>query len=116
MVDRNRRFFLRVPVGYDEMSEADQHGAVMAMWREAMVQLGGDADRLMTARVAQDENSDDALRDCDRTAPGDRTGVALVHARAVAAPPVRGREEAVNSHRSWPLLRSALPTSPVIFT
>lgn len=60
MVDRTRRFFLRVPVGYDEMSEADQHGAVMAMWREAMVQLGGDADRLMTARVAQDENSDDA--------------------------------------------------------
>jgi hypothetical protein len=32
----------------------------MAMWREAMVQLGEDADRLMTARVAQDENSDDA--------------------------------------------------------
>jgi hypothetical protein len=32
----------------------------MAMWREAMVQLGEDADRLMTARVSQDENSDDA--------------------------------------------------------
>ena len=48
MVDRDRRFFLRVPVGYDQMSEAEQKAAAVAMWADAMVQMGEDPDRLIS--------------------------------------------------------------------
>ena len=38
MVDRDRRFFLRVPDGYE------QQATVMEMWREAIVQVGEDSN------------------------------------------------------------------------
>jgi hypothetical protein len=46
-------------VGYHEMTEEEQKDAAVVMWREVMTQLGEDAARLMTERVAQDENTDD---------------------------------------------------------
>jgi hypothetical protein len=59
MTDRGRRFFLKVPPGYFEMSQDQQKVAAVAMWRGVMVQMGEDPDKLMTERVAQDECSDD---------------------------------------------------------
>jgi len=60
MVDRGRRFFLRLPEHYFEMTEADQKAAALAMWRAAMTQLGEDPDRLISDRdTAQNENTDD---------------------------------------------------------
>lgn len=41
------------------MTEEEQKDAAVVMWREVMTQLGEDAARLMTERVAQDENTDD---------------------------------------------------------
>lgn len=36
------QFFLRIPPGFFEMSDAEQEAAAMAMWRDAMMQLGKD--------------------------------------------------------------------------
>ncbi len=54
MVERDRRFFFKVPPGYHEMSEAEQKVAALEMWRDVMTQLGEDPDRLVTEN-AQDE-------------------------------------------------------------
>ncbi|MGO9963004.1 MAG: hypothetical protein ACLPUG_06190 [Acidimicrobiales bacterium] len=59
MVEQSPRFFLRMPAGYFDMTEDEQQAAVMAMWCDAMVQIGEDPDKLMSARMAQDENPDD---------------------------------------------------------
>ncbi len=61
MSDQGPRFFLRVPVGYHEMSEDEQKDAAMEMWRDVMTQLGEveDAEGLISARTAQDECPDD---------------------------------------------------------
>jgi hypothetical protein len=54
MADRDRRFFLRVPVGYHEMSEDEQKAAAVAMWRVAMVQMGKDPDKLVSENPEND--------------------------------------------------------------
>ena len=59
MVERDRRFFLRIPEHYFDMTEDEQQAAARAMWRDAMIQVGENPDRLMSERLAQDENPDD---------------------------------------------------------
>jgi hypothetical protein len=48
-------------VGYDEMSEAEQHAAVMAMWRELMAQLGENPDKLVGENVQDDPPDEPGL-------------------------------------------------------
>jgi hypothetical protein len=57
MSDRNPRFLLRIPLDHDQVSEAEQKAAAVALWREAMVQLGEDPDKLVN-ESAQDEHTD----------------------------------------------------------
>ena len=59
MSDRQRPFLLRIPAGYFTMTEDERQAATRAMWADAMVQIGEDADRLISERTAQGENSDD---------------------------------------------------------
>jgi hypothetical protein len=60
MTDRDRRFFLKVPPGYFDMTEEEQQAATRTMWTDAMAQLGEDPDRRIGERAtAQDENTDD---------------------------------------------------------
>ncbi len=58
MADRARRFFLKVPPGYVEMTEDEQKAAAVAMWREVMTQLGEDANKHISEN-AQDAHTDD---------------------------------------------------------
>ena len=51
MVDRGRRFLLKVPPGYFDMTEGEQQVATRAMWREVMTQIGEDPDRLISDRA-----------------------------------------------------------------
>ena len=60
MVDRDRRFLLRIPAGYFEMTEEEQQAATRAMWREAMVQMGEDTDRPVSEN-AQDGHTDEPV-------------------------------------------------------
>ena len=54
-----RRFFLRVPLGYFEMTEDERKAAAVEMWSETMVQMGKDPDRLISERAtALDDNPD----------------------------------------------------------
>jgi hypothetical protein len=48
MVDRDRRFFVRIPAGFFTMTEDEQQAATRAMWRETMVQMGEDPYRLVS--------------------------------------------------------------------
>ena len=58
MVVRGRRFLLKVPPGYFDMTEGEQQVATRAMWREVMTQIGEDPDRLISERTAKDECHD----------------------------------------------------------
>jgi hypothetical protein len=58
MPNRDRRFFLRLPVGYFAMTEDEQQAATRAMWACAMTQLGEDPDRFISGRAAQGECHD----------------------------------------------------------
>ncbi len=57
MPTRDKRFFLRVPKHYLDMTQGEQEVAAMAMWRDTMTQLGEDPDRLVSEN-AQDECHD----------------------------------------------------------
>jgi len=46
MIKQFPRFFLKVPEGFFEMPETEQKAAAVGMWRDAMVQLGKDPDKL----------------------------------------------------------------------
>ncbi len=59
MVERGRRFFLKVPPGYVEMTEAEQKAAAVAMWADAMTQLGEDPDKLTRDHADRDERPGD---------------------------------------------------------
>jgi hypothetical protein len=59
MVDRDRRFFLKVPPSYFEMSQDQQEAAARELWAAAMTQLGEDPATLVSERAtAQDESPD----------------------------------------------------------
>ena len=58
MVDRDRRFFVRIPAGFFTMTEDEQQAATRATWREAMVQMGEDPDKLVNEN-AKDSHTDD---------------------------------------------------------
>jgi hypothetical protein len=60
MVERDRRFLLKVPPGYFEMTEEQQQAAAVAMWRAAMTRLGEDPDKLV-GESAQDECPDNQV-------------------------------------------------------
>jgi hypothetical protein len=52
-----RRFFLRIPLVYFEMTGDERAAAAVEMWSETMVQMGKDPDRLISERAtALDEN------------------------------------------------------------
>ena len=54
-----RRFFLRIPLGYFEVTEDERKAAAVEMWSETMVQMGKDPDRLISERAtALDDNPD----------------------------------------------------------
>jgi hypothetical protein len=54
-----RRFFLRIPLGYFEMTEDERKAAAVEMWSETMVQMGKDPDRPISERAtALDDNPD----------------------------------------------------------
>ena len=48
MIKQFPRFFLHLPAGFFAMSYAEQESAAVAMWRDAMIQLGKDPDRLVS--------------------------------------------------------------------
>ena len=54
-----RRFFLRIPLVYFEMTGDERAAAAVEMWSETMVQMGKDPDRLISERAtALDDNPD----------------------------------------------------------
>jgi hypothetical protein len=60
MSGRDRRFFLKVPPGYFELSQDQQESAARELWAEVMRQLGEDPDTLVSERAtAHDENPDE---------------------------------------------------------
>jgi hypothetical protein len=60
MPTHDKRFFLKVPPGYVEMSADEQKVAAVAMWREVMAQMGEDPDKLVSEN-AQDDPPDEPV-------------------------------------------------------
>jgi hypothetical protein len=58
MPTHHERFLLGIPAGYFEMSEDAQKAAAMAIWREAMAQMGEDPNKLISEN-AKDECPDE---------------------------------------------------------
>ncbi len=51
-----RRFFLQVPASYYDLSKEQQQAARIEMWRDALLQMGDDPDKLMSSATADGQD------------------------------------------------------------